>query len=113
MYMSLRTALLTLLVLLANANDLLKAISGNNPSQMNMAIKSVHPKKINEADAEGMTPLLVAVTGGKHKVIKALLKAGADASVADPAGYTIMHIAADRGHERGEGLVSRILTLPL
>jgi len=54
---------------------LLKAIEGNNPSQLNMALKSTHPKLLKEVDAAGMTPLMTAVTGGKHKVVKALLKA--------------------------------------
>ena len=49
---------------------LLKAIEGNNPSQLNMALKSTHPKLLKEVDAAGMTPLMTAVTGGKHKVVK-------------------------------------------
>ena len=49
---------------------LLKAIEGNNPSQLNMALKSTHPKLLKEVDAAGRTPLMTAVTGGKHKVVR-------------------------------------------
>eukprot|EP00908_Phaeocystis_cordata_P016642 Transcript_27924.p1 GENE.Transcript_27924~~Transcript_27924.p1 ORF type:complete len:179 (-),score=42.37 Transcript_27924:68-604(-) len=94
-----RLALLAV-VPLAAANDLLKAIEGNNPSQLNMALKSTHPKKLNEVGETGMTPLMTAVTKGKHKVIKGLLKGGADPSVANADGYTVMHVAAEEGHER-------------
>ena len=47
-----RLALLAV-VPLAAANDLLKAIEGNNPSQLNMALKSTHPKKLNEVGETG------------------------------------------------------------
>ena len=143
-------ALLPLALLpLSAANDLLKAIDGNNPSQINMALKSTHPKLLKEVDASGtnagweksphphvavmreaaaptcacagrrlpqsrgreltvalpsshpgMTPLMTAVTNGKHKVIKALLKAGADTTIANADGYSVMHVAADLGRDR-------------
>ena len=35
---------------------LLKAIDGNNPSQINMALKSTHPKLLKEVDATGTMP---------------------------------------------------------
>lgn len=89
-----------LLLATAAANDILKAIDKNNLAQLNMALKSTHPKKVNEPDAEGATPLMIAVSGGKHKVIKALLKAGADTTTTNAAGFTVMHEAAEKGHER-------------
>ena len=49
----------------------------------------------------GMTPLMAAVTGGKHKVIKALLKAAPTATdIANAEGYSVMHVAADLGRDR-------------
>ena len=98
--MSLRHLRLFALIQLAAANDLLKAIEGNNPSQMNMALKSTHPKLLNEVGSNGMTPLMTAVTNGKHKVVKPLLKAGADATIANAEGYTVMHVAAEKGQYR-------------
>lgn len=92
--------LTVLLLATAAASDILKAIDKNNLAQLNMALKSTHPKKVNEADAEGLTPLMVAVAGGKHKVIKALLKAGADTTTTNAAGLPVMHVAAENGHER-------------
>ena len=42
-----------------------------------------------------MTPLMTAVTNGKHKVIKALLKAGPTATtIANAEGYSVMHAVA-------------------
>ena len=80
---------------------LLKAIEGNNPSQLNMALKSTHPKLLKEVDAAGRTPLMTAVTGGKHKVVKALLKAEPKAAaIANAEGYSVMHVAADLGRDR-------------
>ena len=35
---------------------LLKAIEGNNPSQINMALKSTHPKLLKEVDGSGARP---------------------------------------------------------
>ena len=35
---------------------LLKAIEGNNPSQINMALKSTHPKLLKEVDGSGASP---------------------------------------------------------
>ena len=96
---SLRRCLLALLPLVAG-NDLLKAIEGNNPAQINMALKSTHPKLLKEVGPSGMTPLMTAVTNGKHKVIKALLKAGADATIANADGYSAMHVAAQLGRDR-------------
>ena len=74
---------------------LLKAIEGNNPSQLNMALKSTHPKLLKEVDDAGRTPLMAAVTGGKHKGVKALLNAEpAAAAIANVDGYSVMHVAA-------------------
>ena len=57
-----------------------------------MGTRSHHP---------GMTPLMAAVTGGKHKVIKALLKAAPTATdIANAEGYSVMHVAADLGRDR-------------
>ena len=42
-----------------------------------------------------MTPLMTAVTNGKHKVIKALLKAGPTATtITNAEGYSVMHAVA-------------------
>ena len=48
-------------------------------------------------DDDGNTPLLLAVSLGKHRVITALLKAGADTSVRDENGMPLMHVAAMNG----------------
>jgi ankyrin repeat protein len=62
---------------------------------------TLNPKLLKEVDAAGMTPLMTAVSGGKHKVIKALLKAEPTAAaIANAEGYSVMHVAADLGRDR-------------
>ena len=78
--------------------ELAKAIAGNNPSLVNVALKSFG--KVNAVGEDGDTPLLMAVRGGKYKAIKSLIKGGADLSSADASGMTAMHIAAAAGEAR-------------
>ncbi len=49
---------------------------------------------LNEKDAYGSTPLIVAVTFGRTEVARALMEAGADVEVRDNHGSTPLHIAA-------------------
>ena len=77
--------------------ELLRAIKDNNPSMVNIALKSGPSKAVNDVDEEsGDTPLLIAVRGGKYKAVKALLKAKADAKALDKDGFTVMHGALIR-----------------
>ncbi len=49
---------------------------------------------LNEKDAYGSTPLIVAITFGKVDVAKALIEAGADLKISNNEGSTPLHIAA-------------------
>lgn len=82
----------------ANNRDLLRAIRDNNPAMVNIALKA--GDRHSAVDDSGDTPLLLAVRLDKYKALKALIKAKADLSATDAAGYTAMHIAADVGGAR-------------
>lgn len=77
---------------------LLKAVKDNNPSMINIAIKS--GDKVNAMSADGDSVLMMAVRHGKHKAVKALLNAKADASIKDAAGMSVMQVAAEVGNQR-------------
>ncbi|MCP4205479.1 MAG: ankyrin repeat domain-containing protein, partial [Shimia sp.] len=49
---------------------------------------------LNEKDAYGSTPLIVAATFGKTEIAKALIDAGADMKITNNEGSTPLHIAA-------------------
>lgn len=49
---------------------------------------------LNEKDAYGSTPLVIATTFGKTKVAKALIEAGADMRIKNKEGSTPLHIGA-------------------
>jgi hypothetical protein len=49
---------------------------------------------LNEKDAYGSTPLIIAVTFGKTEVAEALIEAGADLKITNNEGSTPLHIAA-------------------
>jgi len=76
----------------------LKAIDGNNPALVNVALKSFG--KVNAVGENGDTPLMHAARNGKYKAVKALLKGKADATIADADGFTVMHVAATAGNAR-------------
>lgn len=66
--------------------------------------------KVNVADIDGATPLLLAATSGNEKgkadVAKTLLNAGADSSKLDSSGQSALHLAAWNG---SVGVVSALI----
>jgi hypothetical protein len=49
---------------------------------------------LNEKDAYGSTPLIIAATFGKTEVARALIEAGADLNITNNDGGTALHAAA-------------------
>jgi len=94
-----RLLLLALALPLACANELFKAIDGDNAAMINIALKSGAPGMVDKPNADGHTPLMYATINGKHRAFKALLTKGqADTSIANADGYTVMHVAAEKGN---------------
>jgi len=59
---------------------------------------SAEPKlNINAVGKGGQTPLVAAVLMGKPNAVKVLLEYGADYSIPEKDGYTVMHAAAFQG----------------
>nr|XP_006825038.1 PREDICTED: ankyrin-1-like [Saccoglossus kowalevskii] len=56
------------------------------------------PTRINDDDIDGRTPLLLASEEGHYKVVKRLLKVGADISSKDENRRSALAIAAKEGH---------------
>lgn len=54
--------------------------------------------KLDRADRFGWTPLMVAAGKGRIDVVRALLDAGADATLPAPDGRTAAQLAQERGH---------------
>lgn len=81
-----------------------QAIKADNPSLVNIALKSGNLATANVpfGDADGgEPPLMTAVVLGKHKVVKALIKGRAATDVPhSTTGYSLMHQAAALGHAR-------------
>ena len=78
--------------------DLLKAIQKDNAGLVNLNLKSFG--KVNAKSEDGDTALLVACRIGAYRAVKSLLKFGADTSLADASGLTVMHVAAASGAAR-------------
>ena len=54
-------------------------------------------RKVNEKDAFGATPLIIATVSGKMEVVRFLLQKNANPKITAKDGYTMMHAAAFSG----------------
>jgi ankyrin repeat protein len=79
------------------------ALTGDAPAISNLVIR---PHELNEHDALGWTPLLLASAAGHTAVVRALLARGVDINATDAAGLTpLMHAAAMGYGEVVEALI--------
>jgi ankyrin repeat protein len=56
---------------------------------------------VNEKDAEGVTPLIMASAAGNVEAVRTLLAAGADVAHKDALGYDAYHTAMYYGDHKG------------
>ncbi|XP_052816247.1 ankyrin repeat domain-containing protein 12-like isoform X2 [Mya arenaria] len=78
-----------------SAQDL--PVKPSSPTPIQQVKKSSLDKKVFKRNARGEMPIHLAAINGDIKLIKKLIKAGADVNVADFAGWTPLHEASNRG----------------
>eukprot|EP00042_Codosiga_hollandica_P020703 m.68155 g.68155 ORF g.68155 m.68155 type:complete len:214 (-) comp50002_c0_seq5:103-744(-) len=59
-----------------------------------------HPVGIDNVDAEGCTPLTIAILQGEDKIVELLLREGANLESVSEIGLTPLQLAGQVGHER-------------
>mgnify|MGYP001261314640 FL=1 len=64
--------------------------------------------EVDQRDGWGGTALLFAASGGKTETLAYLLKNGADSSISDKLGFTLIHAAAVSGNEK---ILQRVLDM--
>ena len=64
--------------------------------------------EVDQRDGWGGTALLFAASGGKTETLTYLLKKGADSSISDKLGFTLIHAAAVSGNEK---ILQRVLDM--
>jgi TonB family protein len=62
---------------------------------------------VDGTDARGWTALMLAVEGGHHEIVEALVDAGAEVDGRNDAGETALHLAASRGRAESTRLLLR------
>ncbi len=62
------------------------------------AISQASPASVNRPDAKGRTPLHFAVADGRAKVVKALVRLGANVNALDKTGMSPLHCAVNKGY---------------
>ena len=90
------SSLILLIVPGACVSPIHAAVAENNPTAVRAALED--GADINEGDPDHGTPIQHAVRSDKLRAAAALMKTGADATVRDRSGLTVMHIAALQGH---------------
>ena len=83
-----------------------RLVSGKSPRSKSF-LRDGHD--INQPDAFGATPLMIAVVSGKIEIVKFLLDR-TDPSIPAKDGYTLMHAAAFSGDKE---MVKLVLSLGL
>ncbi len=85
---------------------IVRAVAAGNPASLEFALNQ--GLNVNARDAEGRTPLAVALTKSDRATADRLLALGADVDAADQAGRTPLMIAAIQGNvEMLQALLSR------
>ncbi len=84
---------------------LMQAVKSNN-FPLVLELIEANKKSINESDASGNWPLIIAAYMGHTKILELLLKNGAQLSVLDPSmNATALHAAAYAGRSKSAKLL--------
>ena len=74
-------------------------VSSTDSSQCVSLLTRHEPRLLQRQDAEGQTPLQLAVKEGNVPMTTALLRSGADITVKDDDDHTVVHWATGKGEE--------------
>lgn len=78
-------------------NDLIQAACDGSVERT-LALLSMGSIDIDQGGPEGWTPLICSVSKGYARIVRILLKAGANVAVAADEGFTALHFAAQYDH---------------
>lgn len=78
-------------------NILHNAIKGGSIERI-LALLASGSIDINQGTPEGFTPLMIATLNDNSRVVRILLRRGANTSIADDSGCTALHMAASSGY---------------
>lgn len=67
--------------------SLVSAIKSNNTSQVSMLINK---NNVSKKDSHGLTPLMYAINSQNREICRQLIDAGADVTVKDQEGFTVL-----------------------
>jgi ankyrin repeat protein len=79
-----------------SVHDLTRAVEAGDASLVEELIAA--GAAVNEATADGMTPLMFAAASGKMEILSLLLARGAEINIARKDGVTALALAAFFGH---------------
>lgn len=81
------------------SGEMLQAVSEANIALVRLLLASENKEKhLNETDAEGINPLIVAVAMNNVEIVRVLLEGGADANTTDGEGVNALQVAAFDGY---------------
>lgn len=82
-------------------------VAAQNGRQVNIPYLLRKGLAIDDRDANGATPLLLAAFNGKIEAVKTLLENGADPQIPDSDGLTALDLARQQGHGEIADLLQR------
>lgn len=78
------------------ANELHLAVLAGS-IERTLAVLATGSVDIDQGDAEGATPLMMAAVKGNTHIVEILLRKGANVSMVDNDGVTALHFSAEQG----------------
>lgn len=89
-----------------HAQNLIETVKTGDIKAVQRTLKQKKkPFQINEADAEGLTSLMVAAIANDSVMVETLLNGGADPNAVTPQGVSVLHLVAFHNRDRFSKLI--------